>query len=90
MPVALNISSAGYNDWRRFCGLSQPRDEDELADVLQNPLLAEKLIQLYGTPDNIDLWLGGLVEPLVRNGRVGPLFSCIIRTQFQNVRDGDR
>lgn len=80
----------GYNDWRRFCGLSQPRDEDELADVLQNPLLAEKLIQLYGTPDNIDLWLGGLVEPLVRNGRVGPLFSCIIRTQFQNVRDGDR
>ncbi|KAJ6655748.1 hypothetical protein lerEdw1_004801 [Lerista edwardsae] len=80
----------GYNDWRRFCGLSQPRNEHELAKVLNNPQLAKKFIQLYGTPDNIDVWIGGLTEPLVHNGRVGPLFSCIFRTQFQNIRDGDR
>ncbi|XP_066492583.1 eosinophil peroxidase-like [Tiliqua scincoides] len=80
----------GYNDWRQFCGLSQPRNEDELAAVLQNRPMAKKFIQLYGTPNNIDLWIGGLMEPLVRNGRVGPLFSCIFKTQFQKLRDGDR
>nr|XP_060622998.1 myeloperoxidase-like [Anolis sagrei ordinatus] len=80
----------GYNAWRRFCGLSQPRNEAELGQVLRNPALAKKFIQLYGTPNNIDLWVGGVAEPLVPNARVGPLFACILRTQFQKVRDGDR
>nr|XP_056720949.1 eosinophil peroxidase-like [Euleptes europaea] len=79
-----------YNAWRRFCGLSAPRDETELAAVLQNPDLAKKFIRLYGTPENIDLWVGGVAEPLVTNGRVGPLLSCIISRQFKNLRDGDR
>ncbi|XP_025022931.1 myeloperoxidase isoform X2 [Python bivittatus] len=80
----------GYNAWRQFCGLSQPRNEAQLAQVLQNPQLARKLIQHYGTPNNIDLWIGGVAEPFVRNGRVGPLLACIIGKQLQNVRDGDR
>nr|XP_020659588.1 eosinophil peroxidase-like isoform X1 [Pogona vitticeps] len=80
----------GYNAWRQFCGLSQPRNEAELANVLQNPGLAKKFIQLYRTPSNIDLWVGGVAEPPIRNGRVGPLLACIFRTQFQKLRDGDR
>ncbi|MBN3296928.1 PERL Lactoperoxidase, partial [Amia calva] len=47
-------------------------------------------IQLYGTPDNIDVWLGGVAEPFVRGRRVGELFACIIATQFQKIRNGDR
>ncbi|XP_026564437.1 myeloperoxidase [Pseudonaja textilis] len=81
---------SGYNAWRQLCGLSQPRNENELAQVLQNPQLAKKLIQHYGTPRNIDLWIGGVAEPLLRNARVGPLFACIFRKQFRNLRDGDR
>ncbi|XP_044031098.1 eosinophil peroxidase-like [Siniperca chuatsi] len=80
----------GYNAWRRFCGLSQPRNQAELAQVLNNNDLARKLLQLYGTPDNIDIWLGGVAEPFVRGGRVGPLLSCLIATQFQRIRQGDR
>nr|XP_057926969.1 eosinophil peroxidase-like isoform X2 [Doryrhamphus excisus] len=80
----------GYNRWRKFCGLSQPQNEKELAEVLQNETLAWKLLELYGTPDNIDLWLGGIVEPLVFGGRVGPLFACLIGTQFSKIREGDR
>ncbi|XP_061762621.1 eosinophil peroxidase-like isoform X8 [Nerophis ophidion] len=80
----------GYNKWREFCGLSQPQNETELAKVLQNDELAKKLIELYGTPENIDLWLGGIVEPLVSGGRVGPLFACLIGTTFRKVREGDR
>ncbi|XP_037340465.1 eosinophil peroxidase [Pungitius pungitius] len=80
----------GYNAWRGFCGLSQPRNEAELAQVMNNRDLARRLLQLYGTADNIDIWMGGVAEPFVRGGRVGSLFSCLIATQFQKIRQGDR
>ncbi|XP_036385878.1 eosinophil peroxidase-like [Megalops cyprinoides] len=80
----------GYTAWRRFCGLSQPRNLPELARVLKNHLLARQLLKLYGTPANIDVWLGGVSEPMVPGGRVGPLFACLIATQFQRIRQGDR
>jgi len=80
----------GYNSWRRFCGLSQPRTLEELAVVMNNTELARNLLELYGTADNIDVWLGGVAEPFVEGGRVGPLFACIIARQFRNVRQGDR
>ncbi|KAK5900867.1 hypothetical protein CgunFtcFv8_025790 [Champsocephalus gunnari] len=80
----------GYNAWRKLCGLSQPRNQAELAQVLNNTNLARKLLQLYGTPANIDVWMGGVAEPFVRGGRVGPLFACLIASQFQRIRQGDR
>ncbi|XP_069801681.1 myeloperoxidase-like [Dendropsophus ebraccatus] len=79
----------GYNKWRRFCNLSAPQNVDELAVVLNNTELAEKLIDLYGTCENIDFWIGGICEPLVPGGRIGELFSCIIGNQFRRTRDGD-
>ena len=84
------LSYVGYNKWRRFCGLSQPRNRNQLARVLGNRELADALLDLYGTPDNIDVWLGGVAEPFVRGARTGPLFACIIATQFQKIREGDR
>ncbi|XP_077592785.1 eosinophil peroxidase [Stigmatopora nigra] len=80
----------GYNAWRKFCNLSEPSNEAQLAQVLNNRDLARKLLQLYGTPANIDVWMGGVAEPFVRGGRVGPLFACLIATQFQKIRQGDR
>ncbi|XP_070759751.1 eosinophil peroxidase-like [Enoplosus armatus] len=80
----------GYNKWREFCGLSQPRNRAQLGRVLKNTTLAKSLLDLYRTPDNIDVWLGGVAEPFVRGGRVGPLFACLIATQFQKIRQGDR
>uniref|UniRef100_A0A674P0J6 Eosinophil peroxidase-like n=1 Tax=Takifugu rubripes TaxID=31033 RepID=A0A674P0J6_TAKRU len=80
----------GYNEWRKFCGLSQPRNLKELAAVMNSTVMAEKLLSLYKTPDNIDVWLGGVAEPFVHGGRVGPLHACLISTQFQKIRQGDR
>ncbi|CAI5795086.1 myeloperoxidasemyeloperoxidase-like [Podarcis lilfordi] len=80
----------GYNAWRRFCGLSEPSDETELAAVMGNSQLAKKFIDLYGTPENIDIWIGAMAEPFVPYGRVGPLLACLIGTQFRKTRDGDR
>ncbi|XP_014341738.1 myeloperoxidase [Latimeria chalumnae] len=80
----------GYNAWRKFCGLSQPKDKQELALVLGNHELAQKFIDLYGTPDNIDLWAVGIAEPFGQGAKVGTLFACLIGTQFAKLRDGDR
>ncbi|KAM8812807.1 myeloperoxidase isoform 1-T2 [Rhynchonycteris naso] len=80
----------GYNAWRRFCGLPQPQTVGELTTVLKNRNLARKLMEQYGTPNNIDIWMGGVAEPLNANGRVGPLLACLIGTQFKKLRDGDR
>ncbi|POI31259.1 hypothetical protein CIB84_004988 [Bambusicola thoracicus] len=81
---------AGYVSWRKFCGLSQPRGVESLGQVLNNKNLARKFMKLYGTPRNIDIWVGALAEPFVDGGRVGPLMACLIGTQFRNTRDGDR
>ncbi|XP_033618608.1 lactoperoxidase [Fukomys damarensis] len=80
----------GYNSWRGFCGLSQPQTLEDLSAVLKNEMLAKKLLDLYGTPDNIDIWVGTVAEPLVERGRVGPLLACLLGHQFQRIRDGDR
>ncbi|XP_062273836.1 eosinophil peroxidase-like [Scomber scombrus] len=80
----------GYNEWRKFCGLSQPRNRKQLAKILKNKTLAKNLLDLYGKPENIDVWVGGVAEPFVHGGRVGPLFACLISTQFQRIREGDR
>ncbi|NP_001388741.1 myeloperoxidase isoform X1 [Rattus norvegicus] len=80
----------GYNAWRRFCGLPQPSTVGELGTVLKNLELARKLMAQYGTPNNIDIWMGGVSEPLEPNGRVGQLLACLIGTQFRKLRDGDR
>lgn len=84
------FSPLGYNSWRAFCGLSQPKTLEELSTVLRNKVLAKKLLDLYGTPDNIDIWLGAIAEPSVHRGRVGPLLTCLLGMQFQRIRDGDR
>lgn len=70
--------------------MSQPSNQEELGRVLNNTDLARRLLDLYGTPDNIDVWMGGVAEPFVSDGRVGPLLSCLIATQFQRIRQGDR
>ncbi|XP_059827383.1 eosinophil peroxidase-like [Hypanus sabinus] len=80
----------GYNAWRRFCGLSAPPNLSALSLVLKNKKLAFNLLKLYGTPENIDVWVGGISEPFVEGGRVGPLFTCLIGQQYKNLRDGDR
>ncbi|XP_065146492.1 myeloperoxidase-like [Paramisgurnus dabryanus] len=80
----------GYNAWRQFCGLSTPENETELAVMMNNTKLAHQLVKLYGNPANIDVWLGGVAEPFVPGGRVGPLFACLISMQFQRIREGDR
>ena len=49
-----------------------------------------KLLELYGSEYNIDLWVGGLAEAPLPGARIGPTFACIFAITFKGLRDGDR
>ncbi|XP_030372346.1 peroxidasin, partial [Scaptodrosophila lebanonensis] len=80
----------GYNVYRQFCNLTVAQSFDDLSAEISNSAIREKLRELYGHPDNIDVWLGGILEDQVEGGKVGPLFQCLLVEQFRRLRDGDR
>jgi len=63
---------------------------DGFKEVVRDFRVAEKIAQIYKHLDNIDVWLGGLVEYMLPGSRTGPLFACLIGKQMKTLRDGDR
>ena len=68
--VALNVQRGrdhglpGYNAFRELCGLGRVTDFDFLTDII--PLkIVERLKMIYRDPDDIDLFIGGIVETSV-------------------------
>jgi Animal haem peroxidase len=49
-----------------------------------------KLASAYNTVDDIDAWVGILVETHQSNALVGPTMIAILKDQFERLRDGDR
>ncbi|KAI8116975.1 Peroxidasin [Lucilia cuprina] len=80
----------GYNVYRKFCNLTEAKTFDDLAAEIVSKDVRDKLKELYGHPDNIDVWVGGILEEQVEGGKVGPLFQCLLVEQFRRLRDGDR
>jgi hypothetical protein len=78
---------ADYNTTRAAYGLQRVTS---FAQINSNPDVQAELQTLYGSVDNIDLWVGGLAEDHVPGGSVGPLFTRIISNQFQRIRNADR
>jgi len=57
----------------------------------KKPEIFEQLSDLYGENlDNIDVYVGGMLESEYDRGRPGPLFRAIIKEQFERIRDADR
>ncbi|XP_052280762.1 chorion peroxidase-like [Dreissena polymorpha] len=86
--AAINIQRArdhgipGYQAWRRFCGLS--------GQFSHAASVQAQLLQIYSSPEDIDLFTGGVSETPLGDGKVGPTFACIIGQQFQSLKKGDR
>nr|NP_523891.2 peroxidasin, isoform A [Drosophila melanogaster]NP_995975.1 peroxidasin, isoform E [Drosophila melanogaster]NP_995976.1 peroxidasin, isoform D [Drosophila melanogaster]NP_995977.1 peroxidasin, isoform C [Drosophila melanogaster]Q9VZZ4.1 RecName: Full=Peroxidasin; Flags: Precursor [Drosophila melanogaster]AOQ10577.1 Pxn-RA [synthetic construct]AAF47668.1 peroxidasin, isoform A [Drosophila melanogaster]AAS64946.1 peroxidasin, isoform C [Drosophila melanogaster]AAS64947.1 peroxidasin, isofo len=80
----------GYNVYRKLCNLTVAQDFEDLAGEISSAEIRQKMKELYGHPDNVDVWLGGILEDQVEGGKVGPLFQCLLVEQFRRLRDGDR
>jgi peroxidase len=78
---------ADYNTVRAAYGLPKVTS---FSQITSDSDLAAKLQSLYGSVDNIDLWVGGLAEDHVRGSSMGATFTTILADQFQRLRDGDR
>ena len=78
---------ADYNTVRAAYGLPRVRSFDE---ITSDATVQSKLKSLYGTVDNIDLWVGGLAEDHAPGASVGPVFQRIIVDQFARLRAADR
>ena len=50
----------------------------------------EELRATYASPDDVDLWVGGMLERRAPSAKVGPTFQCLIADQFRRLREGDR
>lgn len=74
-----------YNYYQHLSGRKAKRT---FADF--GPLHGEKLNRLYALPDDVDLYVGGILEYPVRGGVVGPTFAEIISDQFSRLKQGDR
>jgi hypothetical protein len=78
---------ADYNTTRAGVGL--PRVSD-FSEITSDENLQQSLQSLYGTVDNMDLWVAGLAEDHLPGSNVGPTFQRILVDQFTRLRDGDR
>lgn len=78
---------ADYNSVREAYGL--PR-VTRFSQISSDADVQQTLKTLYGTVDNIDLWVGALAEDHAPGASVGRLAQTIIADQFERLRDGDR
>lgn len=78
---------AGYNDVREAAGLFRITSFDD--PIFQGDS-GQRLASVYSSPDQVDLWVGGLAENAKDDGLFGSTFSTILRDQFTRSRDGDR
>ena len=45
---------------------------------------------MYGSIENLDLYIGGLLERKDGDAILGPTFKCLVGDQFRRIRLGDR
>lgn len=93
--VALNIQRGrdhglpGYNQWRKICQLPLAKSFEDLLDVME-PEVVKKLQELYQDVNDIDIFIGGILESPVAGSLLGHTFLCIVGDQFARLKLGDR
>lgn len=91
--VSLNIQRGrdhgltDYNTARVHNGMPPA---ENFADITSDPVARQRLQQVYGTVDDIDLWVGIIAEDHRPGALIGELGYRILKRQFEALRDGDR
>jgi len=78
---------APYNAVRRDLKLRPARS---FADITPDRGLQKRLGSVYASVEQVDLWVGLLAEPPLRDALLGETAVTILRNQFTRLRDGDR
>uniref|UniRef100_A0A7G3ADF7 Putative chorion peroxidase n=1 Tax=Lutzomyia longipalpis TaxID=7200 RepID=A0A7G3ADF7_LUTLO len=89
--VAINLQRArdhGLRTYNEYLELTGSRRIGSFGDL--GPEIASRLQRAYASPDDIELWVGGLLEAADTDALLGPTFSNIIADQFSRLRRGDR
>ncbi len=68
----------GYKAYKSFHDLTGDRG------------LAKALKKHYDSVDDVELWIGGLLEQKVHGSQLGEVFHHIVVDQFTRLRDGDK
>lgn len=76
-----------FNQAREALGLAPITSFDDPAWL---PGFGAKLAEVYTSPDEVDLWVGGLAEAPQGDSLVGATFAAIHIAQFTALRDGNR
>ena len=90
--AALNIQRGrdhglpNYNRTRAFYGQSTLTN---FSQISRDPAITTALQNLYGSINNIDLWVGLLAEDVQPNKAVGKTMEAMLKSQFEKLRDGD-
>jgi hypothetical protein len=88
--AALNIQRGrdhglpSYNDARIALGADPLKSFADFGEA------GQRLSTIYDSPDDVDLWVGGLTESPKDDSLFGSTFTSILKDQFERTRDGDR
>ena len=74
-----------YPIWRNFCNRIFG-----ITSQFENELTLVRFLQVYGSIDTLDLWIGGLAEERLPESLLGATFNCLFGLTFNAVRNGDR
>ncbi|XP_046556439.1 peroxidase-like protein [Haliotis rubra] len=82
----------GYTAYRELCGLPGVFSFRPAVGGLidHDPHTAGLLQSVYKHPNDIDLFTGGLSEKPIPGSLVGPVFTCLLGSQFSALKRGDR
>ena len=86
LQYVFNIYLFNRSNIARFTSNLDQRD----LFILSKLQLVPRLQQLYGAIENMDLYIGGLLERKDGDAMVGPTFKCLVGDQFRRIRMGDR
>ena len=74
-----------YHVVRDFC-----KNKYNISSPINNSNTSRRILELYGTMETVDLYVGALAEQSLPGSVLGATLACIIAETFVNLRDGDR
>ncbi len=75
-----------YNEMREALGM---RKIESFSDPIFQDGVGEQLAAVYSSPDEVDLWVGGLAENASGNSMLGETFTKIVSEQFAKTAKAD-